>query len=207
MAQETTIGDTAMKAARMHAACVMALQQQAAAQQHKCKLQMKPSIDVQADHAMAVADMMLVPLTTSNLIQPIKPADTSEHAFVATVNDGATEHHFSITGDLKKQHVLALAVKRVDETTSSEINAKIEHVSVNVPFKGVDKTRATILKVLIPCVRLTGDVEKNASIVLARPQCKPKKRAMTNLDLGSAHPSSGRKMRMVDVISSSATSR
>jgi hypothetical protein len=150
VAQETTIDGTALTAARMHAACVMALQRQAAAQQHKCKLQMKPSIDVQADHAMAVADMMLAPLTASNLIQPIKPADTSEDAFVATVNDGATEHHFSITGDLKKQHVLALTVKRVDETTSSDINARIERVSGNVPFKGVDKTRATILKVLLP---------------------------------------------------------
>ena len=105
-----------------------------------------------------------MPLTTSNLIQPIKPADTSEHSFIATVNDGATEHHFSITGDLKKQHVLALAAKRADETASSDINAKIEHASVNVPFKGVDKTRATILKVLLPCVRLNGDVDKNASL-------------------------------------------
>ena len=142
--------------------------------------------------------MMLVPLTTSNLIQPIKPADTSEHAFVATVNDGATEHHFSITGDLKKQHVLALAVKRVDETASSEINAKIEHVSVSVPFKGVGKTRSTMLKVLIPCVRLTCDVEKNASIVMAMPKRRPKKRAMP--ELGSAHTSPGRKGRKVDVM-------
>ena len=200
MAKETTIDDNAMKAARMHAACVMALQQQSAAQTHKCKLQMKPSIDVQADHAMAVAEMLLVPLCASNLIQPIKSADTSEHAFVATVNDGATEHHFAITGDIKKHHVLALAVKRVDETASSEINAKIEHVSVSVPFKGVGKTRSTMLKVLIPCVRLTCDVLKNVSIVMAMPKRKPKKRAMANLELGSAHTSPGRKGRKVDVM-------
>ena len=200
MAKETTIDDNAMKAARMHAACVMALQQQSAAQTHKCKLQMKPSIDVQADHAMAVAEMLLVPLCASNLIQPIKSADTSEHAFVATVNDGATEHHFAITGDIKKHHVLALAVKRVDETASSEINATIEHVSVSVPFKGVGKTRSTMIKVLIPCVRLTCDVEKNASIVMAMPKRRPKKRAMANLELGSAHTSPGRKGRKVDVM-------
>jgi hypothetical protein len=119
---------------------------------------------------------------------------------VANVIDGATTYHFSITGDIKKHHVLALAVKRVDETASSEINAKIEHVSVSVPFKGVGKTRSTMLKVLIPCVRLTCDVLKNVSIVMAMPKRKAKKRAMANLELGSAHTSPGQKGRKVDVM-------
>jgi hypothetical protein len=198
--EETTIDDKAMKASRTHAACVMALQQQSAAQTHKCKLQMKPEIDVQAAMDMAVAEMLLVSLCASNLIQPIKSDDTSEYAFVANVIDGTTTYHFSITGDIKKHHVLALAVKRVDETASSEINAKIEHVSVSVPFKGVGKTRSTMLKVLIPCVRLTCDVLKNVSIVMAMPKRKAKKRAMANLELGSAHTSPGQKGRKVDVM-------
>ena len=59
MAQEATIDDMAMKTSRMHAACVTALQQAVAVQKHKCKLQLKPSVDVQADHAMKVGEMLV----------------------------------------------------------------------------------------------------------------------------------------------------
>jgi hypothetical protein len=57
-----------------------------------------------------------------------------------------------------------------------------------------------MLKVLIPCVRLTCDVLKNVSIVMAMPKRKAKKRAMANLELGAAHTSPGQKGRKVDVM-------
>ena len=95
-------------------------------------------------------------------------------------------------------------MRRVDSQSSTEANAKITHVSDSVPFKGLDKTRATILKVMVPCVELTCDVKKDDSIVLVIPKRAPKRVRMPSLDLGATHASPGRKMRMDASTSSTA---
>ena len=100
--------------------------------------------------------------------------------------------------------MMALAMKRVDPQSSTDANAKITHVPVSVPFKGLHKTRPTVLKVVVPCVELTCDVKKDDSIVLAIPKRAPKKRAVPNLNMGAAHASPGRKMRVDASTSSTA---
>ena len=61
---------------------------------HKCRMQIKPVVDVQAAENMRIDEMVLVPMTTQDKMKFIDESDAPHHAFVATVTDGTMKRHF-----------------------------------------------------------------------------------------------------------------
>ena len=186
---EADMDSGALTTDRMRAACVMALHQVSLGQMHTCNIQTKPRPDVQAAQAMGVEDLLLVPLTDRIILKDV--SDAADHTFVATVTCASTTRTFKLEMPDKKTHVCAFAVRHIVGKDAIEpANAKIEHVSVPVPFGHVINkpkgAKAQNMKVSIPIIKLTACVAINDSIVLPCKAVVGKKRKAHALEMTSS---------------------
>ena len=151
------------------------------------KVQLKPHTDVQALRPISTGEMQLVPLT--DRLHAIKETDVARHVFVATVSEGSASFHFALNApDPKRTFVHAFmlrhAVNDVRRPLDHAHTAMIEHVVTSVPFKAIGKTKATMVKVSVPVIKLIADVAEHQSITLpAKVSHAPSKRASAMLEL------------------------